>query len=216
MKDLFLFDLDGTLTNSEEGILRSVEYALSELGVPLPERTVLRPFIGPPLIESFQHICGLNYEMADLAVRKYRERYSEIGLFENQVYDGIPTVLRALNRAGKRCFMATSKPEPYSRRIADRFNLSPLLEEICGATLDGHINSKESVIRLALKRAGYPDVSRVHMIGDRRHDVEGSRACGIDCTYVLYGFGSREEAVNCGAAYIVETPDQLTNHLLSL
>lgn len=216
MKDYYLFDLDGTLTNSGEGILRSVEYALNELGAPVPDRASLRPFIGPPLIDSFQLICGLSPEMAERAVKKYRERYSEVGLFENMVYDGMHDVLRALNTAGKHCFMATSKPEVYSRRIAERFGLTPLLEEICGSTLDGRINSKESVVRLALERAGHPDPARVHMIGDRRHDVEGSRACGIDCTYVLFGFGSRKEAEECGAAYIIETPQQLTDHLLSL
>ncbi len=216
MKDYYLFDLDGTLTNSGEGILRSVEYALRELHVPVPDRDALRPFIGPPLIDSFQFICGLSPEMAQRAVEKYRERYSEVGLFENEVYDGMHDVLHALNAAGKHCVMATSKPEVYSRRIAKHFGLASLLEEISGSTLDGRINNKEAVIRLALERAGHPDSSRVHMIGDRRHDVDGARACGIDCTYVLFGFGSRAEAEKCGAAYIVETPQQLTAHLLSL
>ncbi|MGN1014365.1 MAG: HAD hydrolase-like protein [Butyricicoccus sp.] len=216
MKDIFLFDLDGTLTDSQEGILNCVQYALNDQGINWPDRSTLRPFIGPPLIESFQAICGMDYSHAEQAVRKYRERYSEVGLFENRVYEGILELLNAVKRAGKQCIMATSKPEEYSHRIAERFGLSAYLDDICGATLDGRINSKESVIRLALERAGQPDPSRVHMIGDRKHDVLGARACGIDCTYVLFGFGSREEAEQCEAAYIVETVEELKQHLLQL
>ena len=216
MKDIFFFDLDGTLTDSQEGILNCVQYALADQGIDWPDRSTLRPFIGPPLIESFQAICGLDYDHAEQAVRKYRERYATIGLFENRVYEGIPELLRTLKQAGKQCIMATSKPEEFSRRIADRFGLAPYLDDICGATLDGRINSKDAVVRLALERAGQPDPARVHMIGDRRHDVLGARASGIDCTYVLFGFGSREEAEQCQAAYVVETVEELKQHLLSL
>lgn len=216
MKDYFFFDLDGTLTDSEEGILNCVEYALAEQGISVDDRSSLKPFIGPPLIDSFQAVCDLDYEHAKQAVAKYRERYSTVGLFENRAYDGIHDVLKVLNNAGKHCFMATSKPESYSIRIAERFGLAPYLEQICGATLDGKINSKDAVVRLALERAGSPDPSRVQMIGDRYHDIVGARACGIDCTYVLYGFGSREEAEQYNAAYIIDTVDELTEHLLSL
>lgn len=216
MKDILLFDLDGTLTDSQEGITRCAEYALNAQGISVPDRTALRPFIGPPLIESFQTLCGLDYEHAEQAVRKYRERYAEIGLFENRVYPGILDLLRTLNEAGKHCLMATSKPESYSKRIADRFGLSPYLEYICGATLDGRINSKDAVIRLALERLGQPELSRVHMIGDRSHDVRGAHSCGITCTYVLFGFGSREEAEHVQADYIVETVEALKDHLLAL
>ncbi len=216
MKRYFFFDLDGTLTDSEQGILNCVEYALEAQGIHWPDRASLRPFIGPPLIESFQTICGLDEAHAEQAVRKYRERYADIGLFENRVYDGILDVLKALTAAGRHCFLATSKPEDYSVRIAERFGLAPYLEQICGATLDGRINSKDAVVKLALERAGNPDPSEVQMIGDRYHDVVGARKHGIDCTYVLYGFGSREEAEQYHAKYIIERVDQLTAHLLAL
>lgn len=216
MKDIYLFDLDGTLTNSQEGITRCVEYALKDQGIEVSDRSTLLPFIGPPLIDSFQNYIGLDYAHAEQAVRKYRERYAEIGLFENRVYPGIPDLLQAMQDAGKRCFMATCKPESYSIRIADRFGLTPYLERICGASLDGRILTKEAVVRRALEYAGNPEPSRVHMIGDRSNDVLGSRACGIDCTYVLYGFGSREEALSCQSTYIVETVEDLKEHLLSL
>jgi phosphoglycolate phosphatase len=216
MKDILLFDLDGTLTDSQEGITRCVEYALNDQGIEVADRSTLLPFIGPPLIDSFQRFTSLDEPHAQQAVRKYRERYAEIGLFENRVYPGILELLQAMNAAGKHCLMATCKPESYSIRIADRFGLSPYLEHICGATLDGKILTKEAVVRRALERAGSPDLSRVHMIGDRSNDVLGSRACGVDCTYVLYGFGSREEAVACQSAYIVDTVEELKQHLLAL
>ncbi len=216
MKHIFFFDLDGTLTDSAEGIVNSVLYALDKQSWPVPDRDALRRFIGPPLIDSFQSIAHMNETQAQRAIRDYRARYADIGLFENRVYDGIASMLDALQKAGKRSFMVTSKPEPYAARIADHFGLTPYFACICDATLDGRINSKQSVVRLALKRAGQPDVSDVEMIGDRLHDIEGARACGIDCTYVLYGFGSREEAEEYHAAHIIETVSDLQAHLLTL
>lgn len=216
MKDILLFDLDGTLTDSQEGITRCVEYALNDQGITVSDRSTLLPYIGPPLIDSFQVYHGMNRAQAERAVAKYRERYADIGLFENRLYPGILDLLRAMNNAGKRCFVATCKPESYSVRIADRFGITPFVERVCGATLDGSILTKEAVVRHALSCAGNPDLSRVHMIGDRSNDVLGSRACGVDCTYVLYGFGSREEAENCQSAYIVDTVADLQKHLLAL
>ncbi len=216
MKQFFYIDLDGTLTDSAEGILNCVTYALNKQDWPIPDADALRRFIGPPLVESFQDIAGMTEAQAQQATRDYRERYSTVGLFENRAYDGIPDMLADLQRAGKHLFMVTSKPEPYSIRIAERFGLLPYLECICGATLDGRINSKESVVQLALSRAGNPAPSDIEMIGDRLHDIEGARAHGIDCTYVLYGFGDREEAERHRAAHIVSTVDELRRHLLAL
>lgn len=216
MKHILFFDLDGTLTDSGEGITNCVIHALKLQNWSIPDMEQLRRFIGPPLIDSFQEIAGMSEQQALQAVRDYRARYSTVGLFENRVYDGIIDMLADLKKAGKTLFMVTSKPEEYSIRIAERFGLSPYLDCICGATLDGRINSKEAVVRLALERAGHPDVSNVEMIGDRLHDIEGSRACGIDCTYVLYGFGTRAEAEAHHAAHIVETVEALHQHLLRL
>ncbi len=216
MKHIFFFDLDGTLTDSGEGIIHCVIHALRLQNWPIPNADDLRRFIGPPLVDSFKEIAGMSEEQALRAVRDYRARYSTIGLFENRAYDGIIDMLADLKKAGKTVFMVTSKPEEYSVRIAERFGLAPYLDCICGATLDGRINSKEAVVRLALERAGYPDVHTIEMIGDRLHDIEGSRACGIDCTYVLYGFGTRAEAEAYHAAHIVETVEDLHRHLLNL
>lgn len=216
MKHILFFDLDGTLTDSGEGITNCVKHALTKQDWPIPADSELRKFIGPPLMDSFQNITGMNVEQATQAVIDYRERYSTIGLFENRAYDGVVNMLAKLKKAGKRLFMVTSKPEIYSTQIAERFGLAPYLDEICGATLDGRIGSKDQVVALALERAGNPDPSEIEMIGDRLHDVEGSRMYGIDCTYVLYGFGTREEAETYHAAHIVETVDELYHHLLTL
>lgn len=216
MKNYLFFDLDGTLTDSAAGITGCVVHALKKQNRPIPDDDTLRRFIGPPLIDSFQDITGMNAEQAARAVRDYRERYSTIGLFENRAYDGIIEVLAEVRRTGKHLFIVTSKPEEYSVRIAQRFGLSPYFEQICGATLDGSINEKRDVVAMALRRAGNPAPSEVEMIGDRMHDVEGARANGIECTYVLYGFGTRAEAEAHRAAHIVETIDDLRRHLLSL
>ncbi|MDO4286434.1 MAG: HAD hydrolase-like protein [Eubacteriales bacterium] len=216
MKQFLFFDLDGTLTDSAEGILNCVKHALDLQNWPYPDEENLRRFIGPPLIDSFQHITGMTEKQARQAVRDYRARYSVDGLFENRVFDGIPEMLADLQKAGKHCYMVTSKPEAYSIRIADRFGLTPYLEQICGATLDGKMDKKEQIVHMALERAGNPDPSVVEMIGDRLHDVVGARKHGIDCTYVLYGFGSRAEAEEYQAAHIVETVDDLHAFLFNL
>lgn len=214
MKDIFFFDLDGTLTNPKLGITTCVAYALRDQGIEVTDLDTLTPFIGPPLMEGFQAITGLTYEQAERATAKYRERFSVVGLFENEVYDGIIPMLKSLRQAGARLFVATSKPEPYSVRIAEHFGFAKYFEQICGATLDGRINTKDAVITDALHRAGNPDPSRVLMIGDRKHDILGAHKCGIDCAGVLFGFGSREEHEQAGADIILETVADLNNYLL--
>ena len=216
MKHVIFFDLDGTLTDCGVGITNCVIHALQQQNWPIPAPDDLRRFIGPPLIDSFQHIAGMDAEQAAQAVTDYRARYSTVGLFENRAYDGVIDMLAALKAAGKRSLMVTSKPEVFSVRIAERFGFAPYLENICGATLDGRINTKDAVVKLALERAGYPDPAEIEMVGDRMHDVEGARKYGIDCTYVLYGFGTREEAETHHAAHIVPTVDALREHLLAL
>lgn len=216
MKRFLFFDLDGTLTDSAEGILNCVKHALDLQNWPYPDEENLRQFIGPPLIDSFQEIAGMTKEQAQKAVQDYRARYSVSGLFENRVFDGIPEMLADLQKEGKHCYMVTSKPEEYAVRIADRFGLTPYLEHICGATLDGQLNKKEQIIQLALEIAGDPAPEDVEMIGDRLHDVVGAQKNDIDCTYVLYGFGSRAEAEKYHATHIVETVADLHKLLLHL
>lgn len=210
--DTLLFDLDGTLTDSTEGIVRCLEYALERMGYDIPEDT--NKFLGPPLYRSFAEFCGMNEEQVNEAVRIFRERYSTVGLFENRVYDGVPEMLKRLRDGGKRIMVATSKPEVYAVRIFDRFGLSQFFEIVGGANINGTRNDKDEVIEYVLEKAGISDRSSVLMIGDRRQDVVGAHKTGLKCMGILWGFGSIEELTEAGADFIAETPEKAADMLL--
>ena len=210
--DTLLFDLDGTLTDSTEGIVRCLEYALERMGFDIPEDT--NKFLGPPLYRSFAEFCGMNEEQVNEAVRIFRERYSTVGLFENRVYDGVPEMLKRLRDGGKRIMVATSKPEVYAVRIFDRFGLSQFFEIVGGANINGTRNDKDEVIEYVLEKAGISDRSSVLMIGDRRQDVLGAHKTGLKCMGILWGFGSIEELTEAGADFIAETPVKAADMLL--
>ncbi|SHM70071.1 HAD hydrolase-like protein [Ruminococcus flavefaciens] len=210
--DTLLFDLDGTLTDSTEGILKCMEHALVTMGYEVPEDT--NKFLGPPLYQSFAEFCGMNEAQVNEAVRIFRERYSVTGLFENRVYDGIPEMLERLKNAGKRLMVATSKPEVYAVRIFERFGLSQFFEIVGGANINGTRNYKDEVIEYVLAQAGITDRSRVLMIGDRKQDVEGAHKTGLKCMGILWGYGSIEELNGAGADFIAETPVKAADMLL--
>lgn len=210
--DTLLFDLDGTLTDSTEGIVRCLEYALERMGFDIPEDT--NKFLGPPLYTSFAEFCGMNEEQVNEAVRIFRERYSTVGLFENRVYEGVPEMLKRLRDGGKRIMVATSKPEVYAVRIFDRFGLSQFFEIVGGANINGTRNDKDEVIEYVLEKAGISDRSSVLMIGDRRQDVIGAHKTGLKCMGILWGFGSIEELTEAGADFIAETPEKAADMLL--
>lgn len=203
--EYIFFDLDGTLTDPGLGITNSVMYALGRFGISVPDRAALYPFIGPPLLDSFKIFYGFSDADAKAALRYYREYFTDRGIFENEVYPGIPALLRALRDAGRHVVMATGKPEPYAERIAAHFGLTGYFELIAGATMDETRTKKDEVIRYAMERLGASDPKTVLMAGDREHDVLGARNCGVDCLGVLYGYGSREELTAAGAAYLAET-----------
>ena len=207
----YFFDLDGTITDSSLGITNSALYALKKLGIIEDDRAKLYQFIGPPLNVSFREYYGFSEEKAWEAVTYYREYYQDKGIFENRVYDGFEEMLKVLKAAGKRLVVATSKPEPYARKIIDYFGLSNYFDYIAGMGLDGKRGTKAEVIRYALSVCGIEDKSGVLMVGDRKYDVIGAREAGIDCLGVLYGFGSREELESAGADYIVETVGDIIN-----
>ena len=210
--DTLLFDLDGTLTDSTEGIVRCLEYALERMGFDIPEDT--NKFLGPPLYRSFAEFCGMNEEQVNEAVRIFRERYSTVGLFENRVYDGVPEMLKRLRDGGKRIMVATSKPEVYAVRIFDRFGLSQFFEIVGGANINGTRNDKDEVIEYVLEKAGISDRNSVLMIGDRRQDVLGAHKTGLKCMGILWGFGSIEELTEAVADFIAETPEKAADMLL--
>ncbi len=211
--DTLLFDLDGTLTDSTEGILKCLAYALERMGYEVPEDT--NKFLGPPLRQSLTEFLGMSMEQADEAVRIFRERYSVVGLFENRVYDGIPEMLERLKSGGKRLMVATSKAEIYAMRIFEKFGLAQYFEIVGGAELDGSRDYKDEVIEYVLAKAGITDRSTVLMIGDRRQDVLGAHKTNIECMGILWGFGSMEELTQAGADYIARTPQEAADMLLS-
>ena len=199
-----LFDLDGTLTDSAPGIIGCTRHALEIMHRPEPEN-IMR-FIGPPLIDSFRDFCGMTEQDAKEAVRLYRERYADVGLFENAVYSGVPEMLERLRGAGFRMAVATSKPEVFAVRILDKFGLSRYFDFIGGGELNGVRNDKHEVIEYVLENLGSPDRDTVLMIGDRSHDVIGAHKSGIRCLGALWGYGSREELSGCGIKYMAELP----------
>ncbi|MBR4055990.1 MAG: HAD hydrolase-like protein [Rikenellaceae bacterium] len=211
--DWLLFDLDGTLTDPFEGITRSVEYALNAFGIEVEDRRVLAPFIGPPLVESLTERYGFTMEDAVAAVAKYREYFAVKGLYENELFEGIPELLSDCRKAGYKISMATSKPTHYARIIAEHFDIARYFDAIHGSSLDGTRITKSSVVAEVVAEE-HLDPTRALMIGDRRHDVEGAGEHGIRTVGVLYGYGSREEHEAAGAAYIVNDLDELRELLI--
>ncbi len=217
MKNYLLFDLDGTLTDPKEGICTCVQYALSSFGIDEPDLDKLEPFIGPPLKDSFMEFYQMSEEQAEVAVEKYRERFRDKGIFENELYTWIPDMLRALNSKGMFMAVASSKPTVFVRQILEHFNIAKYFKVVVGSELDGTRVKKEEVVEEALKQlfGETPvDKTKVYMIGDRRHDVEGAHACGVEAVGVTYGYGSMEELKEAKADYIVRSVGELQKFLL--
>lgn len=210
-----LLDLDGTITDSGEGIINCLRYALKAVGKQIPDEPTLRRFVGPPLTVAFQEILGMTQEEAVYATTKYRERYSTVGMFEAPVYTGMDNVLRYLYDAGYRISLASSKPEEYSARILEHFGLKPYFHEIVGDTLQGIRSSKQAVIEEALRRlhVAEKEKSKVLMIGDRKYDILGAKACGITSLGVCFGYAEPGELEEAGADYVLQTVDELLRFL---
>lgn len=209
-----LFDLDGTITDSETGITRCVEYALNYFGIQVSDLHDLLPFIGPPLLDSFKEFYHFTDEQAVIATEKYRERYKDKGIYENELYPGIEELLAQARQNGKTVILATSKPEIFARRILDYFKLSDYFSFIAGSGLDGSLHTKTDVINYILQSNNITDLSRVVMIGDRKHDIIGAKNVGIDSIGVLYGFGDYDELSEAGATHIIKDIAELRNLLL--
>lgn len=206
------FDLDGTLTDPKEGIVGSIRYALEKLGHAVCENDDdLTWCIGPPLLGSFEQLVGDKQEAVQ-ALAFYRERFGEIGLFENAVYPGIHDVLQSLADEGKRLFVATSKPTVYATRILQHFELIDYFETVFGSELDGTRADKTDLLAWVVAQANV-EPSTTMMIGDRRHDVVGAKNNGIGTIGVLYGYGGRGELVEAGADHLCEAPADLLSTL---
>ena len=208
--DAIFFDLDGTLTDPKPGITRSIQYALQKLDLPVPPQDELTWCIGPPLRASFVKMLG--EARADLAVSLYRERFGDVGLYENQVYPDIERILAALKQSHGRLFVATSKAHVFADRIIDHFRLREYFEHVFGAELDGTRADKGELLAYALENTGV-DPQRTIMIGDRSHDVIGAKKNGMNSVGVLYGYGSERELIEAGASHICATPRAVHDHI---
>lgn len=213
MYNIILFDLDGTLTDPKPGITKSVQYALAKLGIDEPNLDNLVPFIGPPLLKSFKEFYHLDDEQATLALQYYRERFATVGLYENAVFPGIKDMLAQLKKQGKTLFVATSKPTVFSIKIIEHFGLQDYFQAVIGSNLDGTRVEKGEVIEFALSELGEADLTKVIMVGDRKHDVIGAKNNGIDVVAVAYGYGSLAELNGANPNYIFHTVQQLHEFL---
>lgn len=209
-----LFDLDGTLTDPAEGITKCVQFALRHFGIDVPAES-LTAFIGPPLTEQFMAYAGFSRTQAEEAVVWYRKRFSDTGIFENRVLDGIPEMLSALKAAGRVLCVASSKPTVYVERILEKFGLSGYFSVVVGSELDGRRTKKCEVIEEVLAQLGYAgDRTDVLMIGDREHDILGAKACGIASMGVRFGFAAPGELEAAGAGLLADTPQDAAEQLL--
>jgi len=213
--NVLLWDLDGTLTESKEGITRSVQYALKRLDYPLCEPDSLDWIIGPPLKESFRTLLHTTDEaLLDRAMLIYRERYQKLGLYENIVYPGIPELLAQLKEKGCQHLLATSKPRVFAEKILQHFSLASYFSVIMGSELNGQFVDKDCLIAEVLKTIPASSRSKTVMIGDRNYDVSGARANHIDVISVGYGYGTEEELRAASPNFIVQSVAELGELLL--
>lgn len=210
MKKALLFDLDGTLTDSGEGIIKSAWYTFEQFGMPLPSWEEMRVFVGPPLWDTFEKF-GIPKEKTDEAVRIFRSRYVPIGKFENTPYEGIRALLEDLNTREILCYVATSKPEVTAVEVLEHFDLAKYFTRICGADLEKHRTSKEDVISYLLEQK--PAEAELLMVGDTKYDVLGAKCHGIPTIGVSWGYGSVEEMLEAGAVGIANQPEDILTYL---
>ena len=209
-----LFDLDGTLVDSGIGVTSSVAYALEKFGIAPPPRDELYKFIGPPLTQSFREFCGFDDEKTTLAIKYYREYYSEKGILECTMYDGVLEVLDSLKKKGYKLALATSKPEIYAVQVVKNKGIFPYLDYIGAASTDEKTRAtKEAVIDYTLGLCTEKDRSKILMVGDRHFDINGAKGFGLDSVGVTFGYGSYEELSSAGATYIVNSMEELDNLL---
>lgn len=216
MYQYILFDLDGTLTDSKEGILKSLCYAFEQLGEPVPEESVLIKFIGPPLQDSFAEFCGYSPEKTQQAIEKFRERYNAVGKFENEPAPGLPELCRKLKEKGCTLALASSKLEEMCVAICEKFGYKESLDVITGSPATGDWE-KADVIREALRRLGISEEerSKVLMVGDRKFDVLGAAECSMNCVGVeFFGYAAPGELEAAGAMAVVHTAEELEQVLL--
>ena len=217
MYHYIFFDLDGTLTDSKEGILNCLRYALEKLGEPVPPENILIKFIGPPLQDSFMRYCGFDTEKAIRGIELFRERYAPIGKFENAAAPGMAELCARLKEKGYVLALASSNLEEICVSICEKFGFAPSMETITGSPPVGDWE-KTDVIRETMRRLGLSEADKpaVLMVGDRKFDVLGAKECGIDCVGVeFFGYAAPGELAEAGAVAVVETGEELERFILS-
>ena len=201
-----IFDLDGTINDSGEGIINCATLALEYFHLPVPDKQAMRVFVGPPLRETFMKF-GVKPENVETAMQIYRKQYVPVGLYQCRAYDGMGELLRKLKADGHRLFIATSKPENMAENVLKHLGLFDYFERICGATLDKSRDTKAEVLRYLLETTG--STEKTVMVGDTVYDVEGAAAFQIPTVGVSWGYGRAEDMEKAGACKIVHTPDEL-------
>ena len=208
-KTYILFDLDGTISDPKDGITKSVQYSLKAFGMSIENTDALTPFIGPPLRESYKRYYGFSNEEAEKAVAKYREYFSEKGIFENTIYEGMDILLKTLRDTGKVLMVATSKPTIYAEKILKHFDIDQYFDFVSGSELDGRRSKKSELIKYALDNMNITQIGKAIMIGDREHDIIGAKEVCMDSIGVLYGYGDLRELTSAGATFISESVSNL-------
>ncbi|MBW2268051.1 MAG: HAD hydrolase-like protein [Deltaproteobacteria bacterium] len=201
-----LFDLDGTLTDPGEGIVKSIQAALHEVGLPSAAEPRLRGCVGPPLRTSFAEL-GARPDQIEPLVQAYRARYRDVGMFENAVYPGVPELLAELRLRECRLFVTTSKPTPFAVAILEHFQLHHFFEEIFGSKLDGSLSEKVDLLSYVRRQVGFTPTSSA-LVGDRKFDITAARTLGILAIGALWGYG-RAELVEAGAERLAESPGRV-------
>ncbi len=212
MKNYVLFDFDGTVFDSAEGITKSVQYALGKMGIEA-ELKDLMCFAGPPLDEMFSLRYGMSPEQAHRAVELYRERYTPIGWAECSPFPGMHELMGRLRKKGIKLAVATSKPRHFAQRILEKYGMQNDFDIICGSELDGTRGQKWEVIEYALSQFGIAP-SEAIMVGDRKYDVIGAKKCGVPCIGVRFGYAEPGELESEGAVYVAEDADDLYEYLI--
>lgn len=209
-----LFDLDGTLTASGLGITKGVQYALRKFNIEENDLKALEQFIGPPLTDSFMEYYKFSKEDADKGLEYYREYYSEIGIFENELYPGIISLLQELQKIKFKLYIATSKPTAYAKKICEYFDIAKYFIDIQGSDINANLSKKAEIIEQVITKHKLNKLQTL-MVGDREHDVIGAKNNGIDCAGIGHGYGSKEELVNSGAACYVRDAVELFELLVN-
>ena len=212
--DYILFDLDGTLTESAEGVRVSLAHAMDALGLPCPDLSDFTKYVGPPLQDTFRGMCAVPEERIPEGMQIYRDYYDAVGILHNRFYDGTTKLLASLRGAGCKIAVCTSKNEPVAERVADAMGLRSHIDAICGSTLDGSRKNKADLIPYALKTLGCAEKKQAVMIGDTYFDAEGAMLAGVDFIGVTYGYGTREGMEAVGATVFADSPAQLQSILI--